>query len=389
MRAGVLTNIGQLCRQYQGPLEVARGPSSLSPAGLDFIGSGGQVRVSGTRPEALLALGLTLYFSELGAVAPATIEFGRALERVLGVPRGSAALGLFVNAPGSGLPMHHDSHDQLFFQLSGNKKFTYVPGRASEHPAIPFSNDSIAHTHFGSVYEEGFPEPHALEVNAQTLELAPGSCFFMPAGTLHRTLEQTELCVSLTVAVRPPAKVDLLLGALEMTLLRDSRFRAPSYGYFAESTATDGDQAEEQERARRQHDELDELRRDMAQALDGLDPAALTSAWRARQHREGVLSKHEGRPFVRYLRVPSTRVRVLEEGRETVRYAVRPANSPEELGFELAKEAAEVVEHVLGTHRAITVIGMCEAFEQFEEEDIAELLDQLCRVGLLRPLPHR
>jgi hypothetical protein len=375
MRSGALANLGQLCKQYQGAIEVARGPSSFGPPGLEFVGSGGQVRVSGARPEALLALGLTLYFSELAGVAPESTVFARALDTSLGVPPGSATLGLFVNAPDSGLPFHHDSHDQLFFQLSGKKSFSYVRKRLSEHPTIPFAPNSIAHPYFAAVYGHGYPSVEPPQAEVETIELVPGSAFFMPAGTLHRTIDQAEICFSLVAAVRPPSKLDLLLYALDHSLRRNPRFRAPSYGYFeADGTRSlpDG--------------ELDSLRELARDALPGLDADALRLAWLAGHHREGSLSTHAGRPYSEYVRVPSTKVRFLGEQDGRFVCAIRPVNTPEEFGLELEASARALVDHLLQMERTFAAKELCERFTEFEAAEIEDLLDKLARVGLLRPV---
>jgi quercetin dioxygenase-like cupin family protein len=375
MRSSVLTDIPGLCKRYQGVLEVARGKSGEARAGLEYVGSGGQVRVTGTRPEALLSLGLTVYFAEMEANAPESSPFLRALEASLGVPTRTTTLGMFVNAPGSGLPMHHDSHDQLLIQLSGKKKFTYIPERVIRHPGIPFAPGSIAHPEFGPVYRRGFPiDMEGLEQSdGQTVELGPGSAFFMPAGTLHCTTDQDELSVSLVLAVRPPSLLDLVLKALRYELGQLPELRAPAYGYFATSGLNETGAVPL------------ELVRD---AVRSLDPHGFARAWKASLQREGGLSEVPEVPFLEYLRIPSTLVRFAELADGRVELRVRPVNSPEEQVLELAAPARRIVDYLVSTHAAVSVAELCRHFEEFEEDEIRTLIVQLGRVGLLRPLPY-
>jgi hypothetical protein len=375
MRTGLLVDLAALCKRYQGPIEVARGASWGGSPGLEFVGSGGQVRVQGARPEALLALGLTVYFAELEPAVRESGPFLRALESSLGVPPSCSNMGLFVNAPGSGLPMHHDSHDHLFIQLTGTKRFVYVPEPLTRHPTIQFAPESRIHPQFGSVYGRGFPSDlKSLEQSeGQILELQPGSAFFMPAGTLHRTTDQADLCLSLIVSMKPPSKVDLILNALRYKLTELPEMRAPSYGYFDE----DGDA------------EVSALCSAIAAIVPTLDRSALRRAWLTSLHREGVLSEHVGQPYTDYIRVPSTLVRFEEPRDGRVRMRVRPVNTPEAFELEIASDAARLVEHLVTLCCAFSVSDVCERFAEFEEDEVQSLLDQLCRVGLLRPLPFR
>src|SRR5690606_36178648 len=108
-----------------------------------------------------------------------------------------AALGLppcvdvsaFANAPGSGLPLHHDKHDQLLLQLQGEKRITHAPNLHVKHPRLSFTPSAVTPPDFAAVYGQGFPGAES-EIPAEHFEsslLKPGSCLFMPAGTWHRT----------------------------------------------------------------------------------------------------------------------------------------------------------------------------------------------------------
>jgi|GEM_PF-1218456 len=383
MRSGPLENVRALSSEYKGALEVAQGRTSAPVPGQEFVGRGGQVRVQGPRADALLQLGLTVFFVDITTAVPESVAFLRDLEAVLGVPRCSSA-GVFANAPGSGLPWHHDSHDQLLIQLSGKKTFAYVAERSVEFPGLPFSPSSIVHPDFAAVYAEGFVDSaEAIErLGPITVTLEPGSCLFLPAGTFHRTVDQPEAALSLAIAVRPPSRLDLLLTALRHGALASPRFRASAYGQFPASNedAVRGDEPAFSA------DELAFLTRNLAR----LTRHDLKGAWLARERaRDGIGSDDGERRhrFTRYLRVPSTELDWEPVRGELVTCVVRPVEAalPSRLGF--AAVARPIVDHVLSSTRAFSAQDVCERFQEFEEDEVFDLLDQLVRVRLLCPVP--
>lgn len=380
-RSGPLASISALAHEYKGRLEVAQGRTSETAKGQEFIGRGGQVRVQGTRADALLQLGLTVFFVDIESTVPESATFLRELEAALGVNRCGAA-GVFANAPGSGLPWHHDSHDQLLIQLSGRKVFAHVEERSADHPGIPFSPTSIVHPDFPAVYGGGFVDsPQAIEHRGViTTVLEPGSCLFLPAGTFHRTVDQPEAALSLAIAVRPPSRLDLLVAAVRYGALSSAYWRAPAYGFFPASS--EGEATAPARAATRE-----ELLR-LAERLRELSEADQASAWLARERERVEPSTPVRRPrFSRYLRVPSTALDWEAPNDDRVTCVVRPVDAtlPSRLG--LALLAQPIVDYVLSTTRAFSAEEVSAAFPDFEESDVSELLDQLSRVGLLAPMP--
>lgn len=373
MRSGALGDVSRLCHAYRGVIEVARGRSMAPISGQEFIGSGGQVRVQGTRPEALLQLGLTVFFADIREAVPESRVFLAELEGALGVPPCSV-IGVFVNARGSGLPLHHDSHDQLLIQLLGEKDFTYARGAHARHPGLQFGPETRVHPEFASVYENGMPGS-VEEIEARGLEtvrLKPGSAIFLPAGCFHRTSDQSEVCMSLSIAVRPPSMADLVLGALRARLLRAPSFRAPSYGQF-------GDEADRAV--------LAESLRAALGMLETIEPAALPEVFLERLVQDGDPSAYpNGAGFSRFLRIPSTRVRFEPARDGRTRIIVRLVHRVEENRLEIASAAEPVVRRVMASQQCITKTELIEEFDEFDEEDLGTLLEDLARVGLLRPV---
>src|SRR5882672_10447152 len=70
MRGGPLQSLDALCRDYTGSVEVANGSSA----------EGVQFAVNGAHPTALLAAGLTVYFSDLKRLLPRSQPWLRSLE---------------------------------------------------------------------------------------------------------------------------------------------------------------------------------------------------------------------------------------------------------------------------------------------------------------------
>ena len=90
------------------------------------------------RVSQLLRLGLSVYLFNMSELAPGGASFLRAIEAELSLGQ-CMRLGGFVNAPGSGLPLHHDRHDQLLIHLIGEKKFSFIRTRQIEYPRISVS----------------------------------------------------------------------------------------------------------------------------------------------------------------------------------------------------------------------------------------------------------
>jgi hypothetical protein len=380
MRSGPLEHIAALSSAYKGPLEIAQGPTTPKVAGQEFMGQGGQARVQGVRADLLLRLGLTVFFADITKTVPESAAFLRSVEAALGVPSCSVA-GVFANAPGSGLPWHHDSHDQLFIQLAGKKTFCHVAERSVDHPGIPFSPTSITHPDYAAVYAQGFVDSaEAIErKGVVTTTLQPGSCLFLPAGTFHRTADQPEAALSLIVAVRPPSRLDLLVAALRHGALASPRWRAPAYGLF--SAAVDASRTPE--RAALPADLAH-----LAQQLAELTEPDLVRAWLAVSRAKiDSPSAPTGVRFSRYLRIPSTELDWEPPTGDVITCAVRPVDAALPSRLQLALLARPIVDRVLGSTRAFSAQEMSEEFPEFDEADLHDLLDQLLRVGLLCPLP--
>lgn len=372
MRTGPLESVDSLCRHYTGSLEVSQGSAEF----------GVQVPVRDVHASALLQLGLTVYFTELRRALPFANSWIKALERVLGLPE-CTSLAAFTNAPGSGLALHHDRFDQLFFQLRGTKRFRHAPNGLVENPDIQFSPVAAAPPEFGRTYRHGFPlnASDGLLGRLETLVLEPGSAFFMPAGTWHTTAEQDAESLSLVVVVRAPSRLDLLLTYLDYYAGQSPDWRARPYGAWATDEA-----------AQAEHATFARLTAELARRLPHLPPMEAFAAWSAHGYTVGSLVEYERRlPFERFIRLPNSSARV--EPSDTpgkVRCVVLsgPTSRPQaktELAFNA--EARPVLDWVLGLGRAFTLDEAAKTFDDFAREELADLFAWLAHAALIRPVP--
>lgn len=386
MREGPLENIESLCRQHKGAYQIAQGGtgSVVSAEPESFIGSGGQTPVSGSRPHALLRLGLTVYFSDMEKSVPGAGEFKRALESALGLPP-CVGVSAFVNAPGSGLPFHHDSFDQLLIQLQGKKTFTRALREPVPHPRISVSPSGPTPPYFESVYCKGFLEDDA-EIEAEGSEthvLEPGSCFFMPAGTWHRTERQKQSCLSLVVAVRAPSMLDLIINALPYFAGQESSFRSPAYGMLGR----DPDAGETKSQRKLHQERVAAALKQLGNQLGKLDASALERCWWAARQKDGDAKSYPSQQNdERYIRLPGSKVRLEAAPSEQLRMVVRCAHTIDDGVLEFHELARPIVDAVLQTKAAFDKKELAARFDEFEEQEVFDLLERLAQVGLLRPL---
>jgi ribosomal protein L16 Arg81 hydroxylase len=373
MHEGAMASTETLCKSYVGGLEVASGR----------VGDGIQTAVSGVHPTALLKLGLTVFFSDLRRVIPKSSEWLRGLEACLGLPE-CASVMAFANAAGSGLSLHHDRYDQLFFQIRGQKRFRYAPNSYVDNPDVQFSPFGPAHPDFGQSYRRGFPltAEEVLKKPFSTLELQPGSAFFMPSGTWHTTAEQASDSLSLVVAVRAPSHLDVLQNFLHYYASQSPAWRARPYGGWSK----------EPQVAEPAHSELAKLLTDLSERMSRLPADGAFKAWLAHGYAVGTQSEYaSAQRFERFIRLPNSSLRFEDDptsGKLRCIVHSGPTNRPQaQTVLAIEHEARPVVDWILGSHAAFSVAALCEALPDYAPEEVEQLLGWLARAALIRPLP--
>jgi hypothetical protein len=378
MRSGLMASVDSLCRGYAGPLQVSNGSER----------DGVQVPVVGAHPAALLRMGLTVYFSELDRASPESEPWLRALESSLGLPE-CATLAAFVNAPGSGLALHHDRFDQLLIQIGGEKDFRYAANGFVENPDVPFSPFGAAAPDWAQAYRHGFPRTtdELMARGLTTVTLRPGSALFMPAGTWHTTAGQSGESLSVIVVVRAPSRLAIVLNLLRHYAGQSPEWRARSYGGWpTDATVTT---AGEVERERRR---LGALMADLGERLRTLPAADAYHAWWSEGFTTGTQGQYPLHArFDRYIRLPNSAIRY-DDGMaaELVRCTVRsgPTDRPQaETALGVSAEVRPVIEWVERTAAAFSVEDACAAFPDVARDDLESLFAWLSHAALIRPLP--
>jgi hypothetical protein len=374
MRTGPMESTDALCRVYVGGIEVANGS----------VADGVQIPVNDAHPAVLLRLGLTVYFSDLRRVIPPSQPWLRRLESSLGLPE-CASIMAFANAPGSGLSLHHDRYDQLFFQIRGEKQLRHAPNGFVKTPDVQFSPFAASMAEWGQSYRHGFPltsEEVLTSRDFETAHLKPGSAFFMPGGTWHTTAEQETDSLSLVVAVRAPSRLDLLQNLLRYYAGQAPEWRARSYGGWP----SEGDVETHEQQS------LAALMLDLGERLRTLPASDAFGAWTSHAYTVGSQTEYPRRTrFQRFIRLPNSSVRFEDDaalGKLRCIVHSGPTNRPQaQTVLAFHPEARPIVDWVLATHAAFTVNQIADLFTDFTRDDIQDLLAWLAHAALIRPLP--
>ena len=373
MREGLLGSIEGLCRGYTGQLDVAGGST----------GDGLQVGVADVNAWALLKLGLTVYFKDLRRVLPGAPGFLQQLELALGVPV-SAGLSAFVNAPGSGLALHHDRFDQLLFQIRGRKRFRYLPNRYAPQPSVQFTPFASAPPEWGQSYRHGFPRStnELLEQQLSSVELEPGSVIFMPGGLWHTTAEQPDHALSVVVSVRAPSRLDVAMNLIRYYAVQSPAWRESAYTAWSTDPALAADE----------QSAFALLFAQLGERLTRLPTQDAFAALSLDAFTKGTLTEYpQGARFARFIKLPNSSASFAADAEPgKLRCVVKsgPFNRPPvETVLAFEAHARGVVEWVLGSERAFSTDELCDRFDQFQISELLNLLEGLARAALIRPLP--
>jgi hypothetical protein len=124
-------------------------------------------------------------------------EFSRALEALLGHP--VQANAYYTPRAAQGLAVHHDTHDVICLQISGEKRWlVYEPA-----VELPLKDQR---------YSKELGEPGE---TVEDVTLRPGDTLYLPRGWLHEALTSESDSLHLTIGVNVYTWLDALKAALE------------------------------------------------------------------------------------------------------------------------------------------------------------------------------
>ncbi len=364
-REGWLADAGELCRNFPGPVQVANG--SLT--------DGAQVNVGRSSPASLLDLGLTVAFDGMGGHVEGLGQWATALQEALGAPWDSVRLMAFANAPGSGLTLHHDVHDQLLVHLEGEKVFRWRKNEQLATPSARFAHRSRPPRAFGADYQQGLPPtPAELAEGLQEVVLRPGSVLFLPGGTWHTTARQQERALSVAVIAEVPNLNQLLLEWIRWHLDQNVAGRARAYGGWPEGEGAEA---------------LAAAARGLAAELAGLDPQQPFAAFELARSLDQPARYPSDTAFERYVRLPFAEV-MTRRADEGLLVRVRCGGTTQvwsDTTLLTMLESEAVVDWIHACPRAFTVAELREVAPGMPEEELRPLLGALGRAQLVRPLP--
>ena len=216
----ILTSIESLTDAYQGRLNE-----------IDHRKGYGMGPVADGSASIVIKGGATAFLEELSPLLEGADKFKEDLEQELGIKPGSAQLGAFISAAGSGAPTHYDVLDVISVQLVGTKKFYVSPLKQIRYPY------GTQYCEASPPFDELYPQisqdfPGYKDQDFEQIDMQPGSILFMPRGTWHYT-EAEQDSMAMSIILSPPTQLDYFLYQLKSTLLQDAAWRSPCYGLGA------------------------------------------------------------------------------------------------------------------------------------------------------------
>jgi ribosomal protein L16 Arg81 hydroxylase len=154
----------------------------------------------------------------------------RAIVLELGLPS-VVPPALILSPRGARVPMHFDGLELLVLQLFGSKSWSLSPNSAIAHPDFPFfPSEGGAGPRGGSVSRIASSElPDQMPASAEACAMGPGSALFIPRGTWHATVADSD-SVNAVFRLATPMAASIVARAIEQHLRRSPRWRKPIVG---------------------------------------------------------------------------------------------------------------------------------------------------------------
>jgi ribosomal protein L16 Arg81 hydroxylase len=125
---------------------------------------------------------------------------------------------------GLGFGTHFDCQPNFILQVEGSKRWRFSP-----RPAVAWPPLNVAHAVRAAELKDRYPSlevaypPDERDFIEQTL--SPGDVLFLPAGTWHQT-RSSDLCLSLTMTCIPTTTADVVEDTLRASLSRSEAWRS-------------------------------------------------------------------------------------------------------------------------------------------------------------------
>jgi hypothetical protein len=357
LRCPELRGLDALARRYTGAVAFGRGSIDARTMSADANACN------------LFKLGFTVYLSDIAAILPEGRVWLLALERELGVVAGCSKIGAFASPRGDGLPRHFDGEDVISVQLEGSKTFDIAKVDPLAFPVgRQFGPNMLPSDELYPQAGGGFPCPDGL--NFERIRMEPGSVLFLPRGTWHTTVADSD-SFSISVGIRPPAALDHLLPQLRALLLQDPNWRRPLYGISFPDARREGELQR-----------LDALLAALPAALSGMSAAHLAPATFAEPHRIIELN-------ARFQRIPmSAMLFAVTTGRLHLTVKAWDADWVERTTLEtdIPRQLEGALAWLNERQSAFEAAEIRQAFPSITSVDLGQLLGLLCQSGYLRQL---
>jgi 50S ribosomal protein L16 3-hydroxylase len=167
--------------------------------------------------------GRGLFFDDPNRFSPLIEKCLQELKQDLGLSNLTYARSLiYAIAKGKGTAAHFDQNINFVLQVSGTKKWWIAPNTSVRNPTERHTLGHPIAPELASYMDGEFPKE--FPENAKEYILKPGSVLFLPRGTWHKTLAETD-ALSLNFTYSAPTWIDLMTAALRGRLTQSSEWR--------------------------------------------------------------------------------------------------------------------------------------------------------------------
>ena len=209
-------------RDAIGPLDISRlagaakGGTQAWLAGEHLAHS--VIPVTPANAAGFFAAGATLYFLNvpLPSVTDGVADF-------LGAPRQRVIASIFLTPASGGASPHFDMHENFTIQLTGAKRW-----KVGARPVVPGPLEGHILGRPLPPAMAGLPDESATDTPL-TVDLKPGSFFYIPRGTVHRT-EAGQESWSINLSYVRTMWLDLVHGVLRRHMAGSAKWRGSVTG---------------------------------------------------------------------------------------------------------------------------------------------------------------